>query len=114
MSNELARQTQTMPAWITAMRAAAQSAISESDIKEIVEAQLKRAKSGDSAAIKFIFDQVIGMKGMTLIQNNFPADPDEPTSAKRGTPDKVSVMARRAAAGLPLTCEADGGRDNLD
>jgi hypothetical protein len=56
------------------MRAAAQAGITEDDVKEIVANQVARAKTGDQAALKFVFEQVLGgneLKGATFVQHNY-------------------------------------------
>lgn len=63
--------TDGMPAWMVSMRRAAQEVVKEADIREIVQTQMQKAKSGDKEAIKFVFEQVLGgsaFKGATFIQ----------------------------------------------
>lgn len=66
---------QAVPAWIQAMRDAAQKVIKTTDIEAIVQGQLEAAKKGNQQAIKFVFEQILGggasMKGATFVQNNF-------------------------------------------
>lgn len=67
-----------MPAWVIRMREAAQKCIKETDIQEMVQAQVVLAKKGNPAALRFVFEQVLGggsLKGMTLVQeNHYAAD----------------------------------------
>ena len=70
--NELVKQN-GMPAWVIRMREAAQKCIKETDIEEMVQAQVALAKKGNPAALRFVFEQVLGggsLKGMTLVQEN--------------------------------------------
>jgi hypothetical protein len=62
---------QAVPQWVATMRQAAQEVISAEDVKAIVQNQVEKAKSGDQAAIKFVFDQILGgpLKGATFVQN---------------------------------------------
>lgn len=102
----------SIPEWMTKMRAAAQACISESDIQEIVQKQVERAKQGDAQAMKFVFEQVLGgaaFKGATFIQNNnsYGSDPTSPAKSKPGTQDRIAEMAARADRGLPLVQPGD-------
>lgn len=66
------------PAWVTQMREVCQQAISPDDLKAIVEHQVAAAKKGDPAALKFVFEQVLGtasLKGATFVQNVYEAPP---------------------------------------
>lgn len=89
MKNEseiITRDGGALPAWVQKMRSAAQAAITEQDIREIVAKQVERAKQGDEKAMKFVFDQVLGgaaMKGATFVQNNYAVE--EPAAAKTPT-----------------------------
>ncbi len=107
-----------LPPWMAKMRAAATNAITETDIAEIVQNQVKRAKAGDQNAIKFVFDQVLGgaqLKGATFIQNNFGGEsPDKPTDAVPGTPAKLETIRRRVAAGMDSCRPEDRSNVNLD
>jgi hypothetical protein len=94
-----------LPPWMAKMRRAAMDAISEEDIKAIVQNQVKRAKDGDAHAIRFVFDQVLGggqMKGATFIQNNYPAD-DNPQKAvdltKVSHEQRLEMVRRRVNSG---------------
>src|SRR5690349_8466779 len=82
---------EVLPPWVAKMREAAMNSITEADIKEIVQAQVKRAKEGNAAALKFVFEQVLGgaqLQGATFVQNNYAAEaaarPDKPTDAAPG------------------------------
>lgn len=107
-----------LPPWMAKLRTAVSDLVTEQDVKEIVQAQVTRAKAGDASAIKFVFDQLLGgaaLKGATFVQNNYqdskPA-PTKPTAARPGSADKVDVMARRATAGLPLHDPDDNSGDD--
>lgn len=120
-ANELARrEVEGLPPWLAMMRQAAMGGVTQADVTEIVQKQVEMAKRGDRQALKFVFDEVLGgkqLQGMTLIQNNYADNkgrPDVPTSAVPGSSDKLDVMQRRAAAGLPLTNGRDREGVNLD
>lgn len=71
----------TMPSWVLKMREAAQAAITEADLIDIVKMQVALAKKGNPAALKFVFDQVLGgaaLKGATFVQQNFSDAAAEP------------------------------------
>lgn len=110
-----------LPPWVLAMRRAAKEALGESDVVDIVKGQVARAKQGDQGAIKFVFDQLLGgneLKGATFVQNNFYGTEDEgpkkPCGGAPGSGKKVRTLQQRAAAGLPLHVEGDGGEVNLE
>lgn len=105
-----------LPAWMLAMRQAAQDAINEEDVRAIVAKQVEKAKEGDPAAMRFVFDYLLGgsaFKGATIVQNNYGADPREPTPHRPGTNGKITAMQARLSQGLPLTrgddCPVDLG-----
>ncbi len=107
-----------VPPWIDKMRRAAMDAITDADIKAIVQKQVEKAKEGDPNALKFVFDQVLGgaqLKGATFVQTNHhygeDAQPDKPTHALPGTKPKIAAMAARAASGRPIFDENDDERD---
>lgn len=116
-----------IPTWMTAMRKAAVECITEADVKEIVQGQVKRAKEGDRNAIRFVFEQVLGgagQKASTFIQNNYgngaaaedPAGvrPDKPTKAIPGTKQKIEAIRRRVEAGLDACNIQDGPGGDLE
>lgn len=108
-----------VPAWMAKLRAAAQKHITENDIEAIVAKQVEKAKDGDQAALKFVFDQVLGgasFKGATFVQTTThhhygDQDPNAPTDAEPGTDDKVAAMAARVANGRPVFDDHDAERD---
>lgn len=110
---------QVLPPWVMKMRQAAMDAISENDIKAIVQAQVERAKKGDANALKFIFDQVLGgaeLKGATFVQNVYQGDgerPDKPTAARPGSAEKIEVMRRRVESRNGACVGGDGGAVDL-
>jgi len=113
------QETQNMPPWMALMRRAAMKAVTEEDIAAIVRKQVEKAKTGDQAAMKFVFDHVLGgqqLRGATFVQNNFhgDADPNKPTAARPGTKAKIDRMRERVAAGLPATNDDDGPEVLLD
>lgn len=121
MSNKLLKQDENfegLPPWMAAMRKAVVDCVTNDDIKEIVQNQVKRAKEGDPHAIKFVFGQILGgdtFRGATFVQNNNYGDaaPSKPTRAIPGTPDKIEHMRRRAEAGIDLTNDKDGPEGDL-
>jgi hypothetical protein len=112
--NTLLKEDQSfdgLPPWMAAMRKAVTDCVSESDIKEIVQNQVKRAKDGDKDAIKFVFGQILGsdsFKGATFVQNNnYGGDPAKPAKTKPGSVDRIEQMRLRAEAGVPLHQDGD-------
>jgi len=121
MGNKLLRKDENfegLPPWMATMRKVVADCVSENDIKEIVENQVKRAKQGDQNAIKFVFGQILGgdsFKGATFVQNNYTGgeSPSTPTKGSPGSEDKIEAMRRRREAGLPLSNNGDGGKVDL-
>lgn len=111
-----------MPEWMQRMRKAALEQISENDVKEIIAAQVKRAKEGNPAATKFVFEQVLGgaaFKGANFVQNvtnhHYGTEhPEQPTQTPPGTKERVDTMAARVAQGLPIFDENDKNHEGLD
>ena len=57
--------------WQTKLRQAVLDAVTENDVVEIVKNQVKLAKEGDKAAIRFVMDYVVGARqNVTLVQQN--------------------------------------------
>lgn len=111
----LSQAEECLPPWLAAMRKAAQGAISEEDVAAIVKGQVDKAKAGDQAAIKFLFDQILGggqFKGATFVQNVTYTDglgpPEQPTEARPGSRKKVALLAKRYQNGAELF----NGNDN--
>lgn len=107
-----------VPAWMQKMREAAVGKISETDIADIVQAHVKKAKKGDLASTRFIFEQVLGgaaFKGATITQNvtehhyheNADAEPPVEPGSKEDRERRVRKMAARQAQGKPLHDPAD-------
>jgi hypothetical protein len=109
--------TVELPPWMRALRESMNGAIKPDDLKQIMEAQVAKAKKGDQAAARFVIDQAMKMteapKGLTVVQNNYYSGPDprEPAKALPGSDGKIDVMRRRLDAGLPLTETDDAERD---
>lgn len=107
-----------VPKWMQLMRQAACAEIRGDDIRAIVRNQIELAKQGDSKAMKFVFEQVLGgaaMQGATFIQHNYGGggsgvEPG-PTRALPGDEDKLDAFAARAARGEPLHDPRDARRD---
>lgn len=51
---------QSIVSWQTELRMACYDAIQAEDVQEIVANQVKKAKEGDSTAIKFVMGQLLG------------------------------------------------------
>lgn len=116
--NGMTRQP-NLPPWMTAMRQAAASAITEQDLKAIVQKQVEKAKEGDPNAVKFVFDLAMGgaPKGATFVQNinhfhGDEANPQKPTKARPRSEKKLSVLESRALLGEPLFNGEDGPHDD--
>jgi hypothetical protein len=92
-----------LPDWLMKMRRAAVESISEEDVKQIVQAQVKAAKEGNRGAIKFVFDNLLGgnLQGTTFIQNNFSQGAAEvrPSDHPKGSSRRIDAMAARVASG---------------
>lgn len=106
-----------LPPWMIALRNAAQNAVKPSDISEIMKKQVELAKKGNTQAVKFVFEQLLGgsaIKGATFIQNNFrdTKEIDGPTRARPGSTEKVEIMRRRMEAGMPITRDDDSNGDD--
>jgi len=104
---------QVVPGWVATMRTAAMKVVTEKDVTEIVQAQVKAAKNGNKDAIRFVFEQILGgghLKGATFIQNNYNgADlPGKPTGARPGSAEKLAKLRQRAQAGAPVFLPGDG------
>ena len=109
-----------LPPWMLAMREAARAAVTKGDIEEIVKNQIARAKTGDKAAIAFVFDQVLGgneLKGATFIQNVFHSDgptPIQPAKVRPGSDEKIELMRKRIASGNGAFHKDDGEEVDLN
>jgi hypothetical protein len=109
-------QLAQLPPWLEQMRSAMASAIQPDALKNILQKQVDKALAGDTRAAGFVVEQAHKLIGgeqrrpIAITQNNFygdATDPAQPTTKVPGTPDKVDLMRRRHAAGLPLTSAAD-------
>jgi hypothetical protein len=94
--------------WMTRLRTALFENVSEDDIAEIARSLVAKAKAGDLAATRLLMSYVMGGAGMNIKQavivQGQPMSPlpAAPTVSLPHTPEKLDVMARRAAAGQPL------------
>ncbi len=85
------------------LRTAAAKAVSESDIAEIIQHAVKRAKEGDDKARRFIFDAVIGShQPLTLKQVNHyhgekPGNGAEQKQNGKASMKEINRVARIAA-----------------
>ena len=120
--HNLPKTTDESVAYMAKMRNAAQTGVTEADITGIVRAQVAKAKAGDAAAIKFVFERVIGglgMDGATIVQeNHYHIEVDEERKVRLAEPlpeaqsDRVKRMRERLDAGLDPVLPADvDGRD---
>lgn len=104
------------PPWLKALRESMAASINGGDLKDIMAAQVAKAKEGDRKAADFVFRQAHQMlksaeKRVTITQNNFYGEerPDTPALAEPGSASKVDKMRARAAAGLPVATSEDAG-----
>lgn len=108
----LSEMTSQVPEELTfqsKLRGAVFNAVNESDVKEVVEGIVKRAKAGDRHAITHLFDHVLGGKQpVKIIQNNYyegqppTGDIVDEESAPAGSAERVEQLRRRAAGGKSL------------
>lgn len=102
-----------VPKWLEALRESMASSIKPDDLKEVMLAQVKKAKDGDVSAARFVMEQAHKLmesgqpKNVTVTQNNFydtPADkrPDAPISVNDDRESRVKRMAARQSTGIPL------------
>lgn len=84
-----------VPGWMLALQNAVKNSVSETDITEMVQAQVKLAKEGDAKACKFVLDYLLGgaNRPTQLVQNNFhvslPRDRHEGNGATITLGDKI-------------------------
>jgi hypothetical protein len=108
-----------LPPWMAVLRAAAQKYIQPADIEEIVRNQVTAAKAGDKAAMKFVFEQVLGgaaLKGATFVQNVYEAG-SVTAVAPRALPRSAGPAGRAgpaAAAAAETGDDPGGGEDDAD
>lgn len=95
--------------WQASLRQAAFNAINADDVRQIVEGMVKKAKEGDVAATKVVFELFLGGK-QSLTQNNvvIEALPEKSTDAPPGSRRKIDELAARARNGKALFHPADG------
>ncbi len=64
-------KSQEVVPWIQKLRNAIYHGVEEKDIEQIVRGIVQRAKDGDKASIKFVFEYILGAgTPMIAIQNN--------------------------------------------
>lgn len=68
------------------LRNAVYDGVKESDVKEIVEGIVKRAKAGDPQAMKLFFDQILGAKTKptNIVVNNHFDNAEQAEKLTRG------------------------------
>ncbi len=103
-----------LPPWLEALRESMGDAIKGDDLKDIMKAQIDKAKGGDRSAAQFVFNQANKMirehqKPVTIVLNNFYGEerPDAGAAAEPGTNAKVRTMQARVAARLPVAIDKD-------
>jgi len=76
-------------------------------MRQVIRAMVAKAKGGDLPAARLILSYAVGSPGRR--------DPEErgPTPAVAGSNEKIEVLARRRAAGLPLHQNGDGPKRDL-
>src|SRR4051812_47486185 len=82
---EKAAELMQPPQWLTSLREAISGSIAPADLKEVIGAQVAKAREGDVKAAKFVMDQAHKLMAsqaklqpqVTIVQNNYydtPAD----------------------------------------
>lgn len=92
-------------AWADRLRAAAYDAVKESDIQEVIQAQLVKAKAGDQKAAKFVLDFLTGgapkvqlQKVVVYKQSRTVQRQAKPRPGERHNPDLDDAMEARPTA----------------
>lgn len=81
VETQLANTTKDTVSWQAQMRAAVVNSISEDDVREIIAAQVKKAKEGNESAAKFVLTHVLGTNSpVNIRQTNIITDVE--TAAK--------------------------------
>ncbi len=114
MQNPTAAELMKPPPWLSALRDALAGSIQPDDIKEVMAAQVKKAKEGDKNAAAFVMNQAHKLMTtqamqppVTIIQNNYyddsqrPDAPIEPGDELEGA--DIRKLRNRARAGVPVT-----------
>jgi hypothetical protein len=85
--------------WVAKLREAMFDAVTEADIQAIVKHLVEKAKKGDPAALKMVFEYLLGgPKGpVTMTQNNLYLDP--PAERPRTTDECEAVIQQRRMNG---------------
>lgn len=99
--------------WAAKLRTAAAKAVSETDIAEIIQDVVKRAKAGDDRARRFLFDAVLGThQPLTLKQVNHYHEEKTGNGAEQKQNGKASMKeinrVARIAACKPAKAETLG------
>jgi len=76
-------------------------------MRDVIRAMVEKAKGGDLPAARLILSYAVGSPGRRDRE-----DPG-PTPAMAGSNEKIEVLARRRAAGLPLHQNGDGPKRDL-
>lgn len=85
-----------VPDWVQKLRGAMFAAVSEQDVRDMMQAIVKDAKNGDAQSRKLILDYVLGGGVRSAIQNNLVISPAQPKS-------KLDILRERAEREEPLT-----------
>ncbi|HWA99005.1 MAG TPA: hypothetical protein VG713_10955 [Pirellulales bacterium] len=103
-----------VPEWMQDLRLAMFDAVSRADIVAVMQSLVREAKSGNVQAAKLLLDYTVGasrpiVEGNLTIVNAATEQPSRPrpTTCQPGTPDKLSVLRERAAAGEELFNDDD-------
>lgn len=95
--------------WQAELRQAAYNALSGDDVKEIVEAIVKKAKQGDPAACKMVFEYLLGGKGgpaspgtVNNVQVNYAGPPNDSPPSRPIRQAKLDRLRERASNGEAL------------
>jgi len=109
-----------LPPWMGALREAMSGAIAPDDVKEVMAAQVRKAREGDRKAADFVMNQAHKLmasqaklqRPVTIVQNNYydvPADerpgaPIQPgDDGGEGDRKDLRKLRNRARALLPVT-----------
>jgi hypothetical protein len=92
--------------WQAKMRSVVLDVIDEDEVRAVLEAMLVKAKGGDLAAARLVLSYAVGSPQQRAADGG-------PTGARAGTNGKLDVLAHRAALGVALHQNGDGGKVDL-
>lgn len=100
--------TQTdITSWQSKLRRVVLETVDEKAVQEILEAIIAKAKEGNLQAARLVLAYAVGAPAQAA------ADARCPTSARAGSKSKLDVLAYRAAHGVELHANGDGGEVDL-